>query len=78
MNGDFREIEPVSIRDNVFGLIAEDWFLLTSGTITGGYNTMTASWGGMGELWNQKVSFVFVRPQSITISDHPGERIPSP
>jgi len=62
----YREIEPKEIDDNVFSLIAEDWFLLTAGTISGGYNTMTASWGGLGELWNNKVSFVFVRPQRYT------------
>ncbi|MBN2588098.1 MAG: flavin reductase [Candidatus Fermentibacteraceae bacterium] len=67
MNLDFRELEPVEINDNVFRLIAEDWFLLTAGTPSGGYNTMTASWGGMGELWNRKVSFVFVRPQRYTM-----------
>jgi flavin reductase (DIM6/NTAB) family NADH-FMN oxidoreductase RutF len=67
MNDEFKEIEPVSISDNVFGLIADDWFLLTAGNLNDGYNTMTASWGGMGELWNQKVSFVFVRPQRYTM-----------
>lgn len=27
---------------------------------------MTASWGGMGELWNKDVCFIFVRPQRYT------------
>lgn len=66
MYGGLREIEPVELERNVFRLIAEDWFLLTAGTPDNGYNTMTASWGGMGELWNRKVSFVFVRPQRYT------------
>jgi flavin reductase (DIM6/NTAB) family NADH-FMN oxidoreductase RutF len=26
------------------------------------WNTMTASWGGFGHLWNMDVAFVFVRP----------------
>lgn len=66
MSEGFRQVEPEDIKDNVFELIARDWFLLTAGTSSDGYNTMTASWGGLGELWNQRVSFVFVRPQRHT------------
>ena len=29
-------------------------------------NTMTASWGGVGVLWNKNVFFCFVRPQRFT------------
>ena len=29
---------------------------------------MTASWGGMGILWNKPVVFVFIRPQRFTNS----------
>jgi flavin reductase (DIM6/NTAB) family NADH-FMN oxidoreductase RutF len=32
------------------------------------WNTMTASWGGVGVLWNRKVAFVFVRPSRYTFS----------
>ena len=39
----FYEITPDETGDNVFQLIAEDWFLLTAGDLTSGYNTMTAS-----------------------------------
>lgn len=66
MSAEFERLEPEEIEDNVFELIARDWFLLTAGTTSGGYNTMTASWGGLGELWNRRVSFVFVRPQRHT------------
>ncbi len=66
MNSLFREIKPDDISKNVFKLIAEGWFLLTAGTLTSGYNTMTASWGGLGQLWNKRVAFVFVRPQRHT------------
>jgi flavin reductase (DIM6/NTAB) family NADH-FMN oxidoreductase RutF len=52
--------------ENVFRLIANDWFLLTAGDMPSGYNTMTASWGGLGQLWHRRVSFVFVRPQRYT------------
>lgn len=62
----YREIAADEIHDNVFKLISEDWFLLTAGNLSDGYNTMTASWGGLGQLWHRKVAFVFVRPQRYT------------
>ena len=62
----YNEIKPDSISDNVFDLIAEKWFLLTAGSTSAGYNTMTASWGGLGQLWQKRVAFVFVRPQRHT------------
>jgi flavin reductase (DIM6/NTAB) family NADH-FMN oxidoreductase RutF len=30
------------------------------------FNTMTASWGGLGVLWERKVAFCFVRPTRYT------------
>jgi flavin reductase (DIM6/NTAB) family NADH-FMN oxidoreductase RutF len=62
---DFHKIEPQEINKNPFKLINDDWFLLTAGNLNG-FNTMTASWGGMGILWNKAVVFCFVRPQRYT------------
>ena len=62
---DFRKIKPQDINQNPFTLIDDDWFLLTSGGLQS-FNTMTASWGGMGILWNKPVVFCFVRPQRYT------------
>ncbi|HIU88996.1 MAG TPA: flavin reductase [Candidatus Caccomonas pullistercoris] len=45
--------------------IAKEWMLVTAGTADG-WNTMTASWGGVGWLWNRPVAFVFVRPERYT------------
>jgi len=59
-------LSPEELGENVFKLISKDWFLLTAGTPDKGFNTMTASWGGLGHLWNMNVSFVFVRPQRHT------------
>jgi len=59
---------PVAPRDldgNLFRLIGEDWMLITAGT-PGAWNTMTASWGGAGVLWNRNVVFCFVRPTRHT------------
>lgn len=65
LNNDFKPIEDNKLTDNVFSLISKDWMLITSGTVDN-YNTMTASWGGMGHLWNKNVCFVFVRPSRYT------------
>lgn len=65
-SGLFERILPKDIRRNPFALVAEDWFLLTAGTEESGFNTMTAGWGALGELWRKKVAFVFVRPQRTT------------
>ena len=60
-----RDLNVLDLNDSAFRLIANDWFLLTAGP-RDDFNTMTASWGGFGELWNKKVCFVFVRPQRYT------------
>jgi flavin reductase (DIM6/NTAB) family NADH-FMN oxidoreductase RutF len=57
----FKKISPEMIVDNPFKLIDKEWMLITAGGI-GSFNTMTASWGGFGILWNKPVIFCFVRP----------------
>lgn len=52
-------------RENVFSLVSDGWMLITAGSEKS-WNTMTASWGGFGELWNKDVAFVFVRPTRHT------------
>jgi len=65
MEGTFKKVDPEDIRDNVFKLIGADWMLITAGTVDS-YNTMTASWGGLGVIWNKKVCMCVVRPQRHT------------
>jgi flavin reductase (DIM6/NTAB) family NADH-FMN oxidoreductase RutF len=62
---EFIKTDPYKLKDNVFKLIDLDWMLVTAGTPKR-WNTMTASWGGLGVLWNRPVSFVFVRPTRYT------------
>lgn len=65
-NGDhFKNIEPAAISDNVFKIIGDDWLLITAGN-ENSFNTMTASWGGLGILWHKTVSYCFVRPSRYT------------
>ncbi|MBQ7821781.1 MAG: flavin reductase [Clostridia bacterium] len=61
-----REITPNEINGNTFKLIGSDWMLITAAKNDGSVNTMTASWGGVGVLWNKNVCFVFIRPQRYT------------
>lgn len=65
MESKLKSAEIYQIKENPFKLIADDWFLITAGPLKS-YNTMTASWGCMGELWHKKVCFCFVRPQRHT------------
>ncbi|MFH0755659.1 MAG: flavin reductase [Bacteroidota bacterium] len=61
----FEEIRPTDITDNVFKMLDKDWMLVTAGTMED-YNTMTASWGHMGIMWNLPVAIAWVRPQRHT------------
>lgn len=62
----FESVRPEAITGNPFARIGSQWMLITAGSKAGGCNTMTASWGGLGVLWNKPVSFIFVRPQRYT------------
>lgn len=59
------EISPEKITDNAIKLIGRDWMLVTAGDIDS-YNTMTASWGGLGFLWNKHVATIYIRPERLT------------
>ncbi len=61
-----KKIDPKEIDGNFIRMIGEQWMLVTAGT-PGDFNTMTASWGGVGELWHKPVAFVFIRPQRHTL-----------
>jgi len=62
---DFTIIKPTEITDNVFKMIDKDWMLVTSGSISK-FNTMTASWGQMGIMWNLPIAIAWIRPQRYT------------
>ena len=52
-------------QENAFDLIGKEWMLVTGGTKEN-FNMMTASWGGIGYLWNKPVAFIFIRPERAT------------
>ncbi len=63
---ELREIDLLKADFNPFKMVGKDWFLITAGNDQG-FNTMTASWGGFGVMWNKNVATIVVRPQRRTI-----------
>lgn len=61
----FKEISPKEIKKNAVSLFDDTWALLTAGDKQS-YNTMTVSWGSLGELWGRDTCTVYVRPQRYT------------
>ena len=60
---------------NPMNMIGGDWWLVTAGNEEHGYNTMTASWGHLGALWERPgrkahmglpTAVVYLRPQRYT------------
>ena len=65
MSHDMIEKRPEELDENFFRAIGQDWMLITAQK-DGKVNTMTASWGLTGVLWNLPVAVCFVRPQRYT------------
>lgn len=70
-----KNIRPEAITDNTFKIIGKDAMLVTACTTStdeegnvkiGRVNTMTASWGGFGVLWNKNVATIYIRPSRYT------------
>jgi len=62
---EFTEILPEQLDENAIKLIGSDWMLITAGRMDS-FNTMTASWGGLGVLWNKNVCYLVIRPHRYT------------
>ena len=60
-----KEIKLFELSQNIVEMIAHQWMLITAGDEKK-VNTMTASWGMMGYVWNKPVVNVYVRPQRYT------------
>lgn len=63
----FAEITPEQLDKNVFSAIGKQWMLITAGDENGS-NTMTASWGGLGVVWNKNVAAALIRQSRHTKS----------
>ena len=62
---DFNVIKPEDISENLIKMIGTDWMLITAGTREK-FNTMTASWGFAGVIWNRPSAICFIRPERYT------------
>ena len=55
-----QELAIKDLTENFFEAIGKEWMLVTSGSKEK-FNTMTASWGGIGFLWNLPRALFFVK-----------------
>ncbi|MEG1528640.1 MAG: flavin reductase [Clostridia bacterium] len=62
---EFKQVEIEQFNKNPFVAIGQEWMLITA-SHNGKINTMTASWGGLGVLWNKNVAFIVIRPTRYT------------
>ena len=60
-----KEIKASEISRNAIDLIKNGWLLATAGDESA-FNTMTISWGALGEIWGHDAAFVFVRESRYT------------
>lgn len=61
----YKEINVEELQFNPFSKIGKQWMLITAGT-KDKFNTMTASWGGVGVNWGKNVVTTYIRPQRYT------------
>ncbi len=61
----FQPMKTSSFECNPFKKFADEYALISAGSKEK-YNTMTVSWGGMGQLWGKDVAFVFIRESRYT------------
>ncbi len=61
----FKPVQPDELNENFFRVIDNDWMLVSAGK-PGDFNTMTASWGTTGILWNKPIAICFIRPHRYT------------
>ncbi len=62
---EFKALSADAFDFSPFKLIAKDWMLITAQSETS-VNTMTASWGGLGYIWNKNAAYIVVRKSRFT------------
>lgn len=71
----FKRVSIEELEFNPMTMIGGGWWLITAGNEANGFNTMTASWGHLGAIWERPTgkthmglptAFVYVRPQRYT------------
>lgn len=70
-----KEINLEELNINPMTMIGSEWWLITAGNQDTGFNTMTASWGHLGSIWERKggrahmglpTACVYIRPHRYT------------
>ena len=61
----YRKISPEEIPGNFIHKVSKEWMLITAGNKEK-FNMMTASWGGIGVLYNKPVAICFINPARYT------------
>ena len=61
----YREISMNELNENSVDLFNNRWALVTAGN-ENALNTMTVSWGAIGELWGNDMATLYIRPQRYT------------
>jgi len=62
----FKKIEATELTDNVFKLVGQDYTVITAGKDSL-YNSMTASYGGWGQLFELPVTWCFLNASRYTL-----------
>ena len=60
-----RKIDIKALDENFIRNIGFEYMLVCSGS-RDSFNMMTASWGGVGFVWNRPCAFVMIRPERYT------------
>lgn len=61
---DFVSVAPEDFNENIFNLVGKDWTVITAGEKP---NSMVASWGGAGIMFNKPVTWCFLRANRYTL-----------
>ena len=60
-----KKIDIKALKENAVSLFDDSWCLITAGNEEKA-NTMTASWGSVGFIWNKNALTMYIRPQRYT------------
>ena len=61
---EFVTVTPEDFDENIFNLVGKDWTVITAGDQP---NSMVASWGGVGIMFNKPVTWNFLRANRYTL-----------
>lgn len=63
----YKSIDPNDLKYNVYQLLNQDWSVITAGG-DNDYNSMIASWGGFGVIFNKNVAWQFLNSSRYTLA----------